>query len=153
MPWTPPPRFNVSLANSLELMLVRDEGEVLHAYTDSEGFVTLGVGRLIDAKKGGGITQRESRYLLQNDIVRVKAEVALAFPWLSAVDSARQAVIHSMVFQLGLSGVRGFPKFLEACIAHDWGHAAAEMKDSKWFKQTPTRVERLAKQLVEGLWQ
>ena len=34
--------------------LRRNEGEVLHAYQDHLGFWTIGVGRLIDKRKGGG---------------------------------------------------------------------------------------------------
>lgn len=141
------------LANTLELMLVRDEGEVLHAYEDSRGFMTLGVGRLIDPKRGGCISRNESRYLLTNDIIRVKAAVASLYPWAAALDNARLAVIHSMYFQLGPLGFSEFKKFIAAAIHHDWPQAVAEMKDSDWYAQTPGRVDLLAKQLLEGAWQ
>jgi lysozyme len=48
------------VANIAE-QLRRDEGEVLHAYQDKYGYWTIGVGRLIDARKGGGISVEESR--------------------------------------------------------------------------------------------
>jgi len=36
----------------LEQQLRRDEGEVLHEYKDSLGYSTIGIGRLIDKRKG-----------------------------------------------------------------------------------------------------
>lgn len=52
----------------LTKQLRRDEGEVLSAYQDHLGYWTIGVGRLIDKRKGGGLTSEESDYLLGNDI-------------------------------------------------------------------------------------
>ena len=49
-------------------MLVRHEGLRLHAYKCSEGFLTLGVGRNLDAN---GISEDEAMYMLDNDIKRV----------------------------------------------------------------------------------
>ena len=39
-----------------------EEGEVLTEYKDHLGYSTIGVGRLIDKRKGGGITKEESAY-------------------------------------------------------------------------------------------
>jgi lysozyme len=36
--------------------LRREEGEVLHVYKDHLGYLTIGVGRLIDKRKGGCIS-------------------------------------------------------------------------------------------------
>ena len=44
------------MIENLTDQLRRDEGCVLHAYPDHLGFLTLGIGRLIDRRKGGGIT-------------------------------------------------------------------------------------------------
>ena len=48
-----------------------EEGEVLTEYKDHLGYSTIGVGRLIDKRKGGGITKEESAYLLNNDIDKI----------------------------------------------------------------------------------
>ena len=45
-------------------MLRRDEGRVRHAYQDHLGYWTIGVGRLIDQRKGGGLSEDEIDYLL-----------------------------------------------------------------------------------------
>jgi len=38
----------------------RHEGKVLHAYPDHLGYWTIGYGRLIDERRGGGITEAEA---------------------------------------------------------------------------------------------
>ena len=49
---------------NLAQLLEAREGRVAHAYIDSEGYTTIGVGRLIDKRKGGRLTDREIDYLL-----------------------------------------------------------------------------------------
>ena len=131
--------------------LVEDEGEVLHAYEDHHKFLTIGVGRLIDQRKGGGISRDESRYLLANDIRRCMA-VAGQWDWFDKLDWPRQGVIVCMLFQLGARGVSGFRKMLDALARKDYESAANEMINSSWHKQTPTRCERMASIMRTGQW-
>jgi lysozyme len=137
---------------NLQQMLVRDEGVVLHCYEDHLGFKTLGVGRLIDKRKGGGITLDEAMYLLQNDIRKVTAEVLEALPWVNTMNEARQAVVFAMAFQLGLRGLLGFRATLDAMRDERYAHAAEGMRRSLWSKQTPERVKRMAAQMESGEW-
>lgn len=132
--------------------LVEDEGEILHAYPDHLGFTTIGVGRLIDPKKGGGISQDESRYLLANDIRRWVA-IAEQWDWFDKLDWSRQGVIVCMLHQLGARGVANFRKMIEAIAQHDYERAADEMLDSSWHKQTPRRCELMAQIMRSGQWQ
>jgi GH24 family phage-related lysozyme (muramidase) len=53
-------------------------------------------------------------------------------------------VIVEMVFQLGKTGVSKFKKMWKALSNGDRQEAANQMKDSRWFKQTPVRCEALA---------
>ena len=52
-------------------MLKRHESVETHAYTDTVGKVTIGVGRNIDPDGGLGLSPREINFLLQNDIDRL----------------------------------------------------------------------------------
>lgn len=132
--------------------LVADEGEVLHAYQDSHDLWTIGVGRLIDPKKGGGISRDESRYLLANDI-RKWVAIAGQWDWFDSLDWARQGVIVCMLHQLGARGVANFRKMINAIARKDYEAAADEMIDSNWHKQTPERCERMAAIMRTGQWQ
>ena len=133
----------------LEADLVRDEGECLHAYSDSLGYWTIGVGRLIDARKGGGISREESRYLLQNDIKAVLDDL-LTFPWYLGLDGVRKRAIANMRFQLGGKTFRSFKATLAAIEAGDYVKAADQMRKSKWYTQTPKRCERVARMIATG---
>ena len=133
--------------------LRRDEGEVLHAYSDHLGFLTLGVGRLIDRRKGGGITQDESAYLLSNDIRSKTGEVIMALPWSAHIDPVRFGVLQNMAFQMGINGLLGFKNTLKFIEAGEYERAGVNMRASKWHSQTPARCERLIKQLITGEWQ
>lgn len=136
----------------LTKQLRRDEGEVLTAYQDHLGFWTLGVGRLIDKRKGGGITPEESAYLLSNDIDKREAELLRRAPWMANLDPARFGALLNMAFQLGVSGLLGFKNTLAMVRVGDYDGAAVAMLESTWAKQTPERAARISKQVKTGVW-
>jgi lysozyme len=138
---------------SLMRRLIEDEGEVLHVYPDLLGFSTIGVGRLIDQRKGGGISHDESRYLLRNDIASKTAQCERRFEWFVALDGVRQGIIICMAFQLGVNGVANFKKMIAAIEARDWSEAAMQMMDSGWHTQTSERCERMARMMRVGVWE
>lgn len=141
------------MKDKLVTQLRRDEGEVLHAYEDHLGFLTIGIGRLIDKRKGGGISSEEAAYLLNNDIdTRIKA-LERALPWFSRLDDARKGVLVNMAFQLGVDGLLAFKNTLKEVEAGNYSKASEMMLMSKWATQTPVRAQRLAKQMRTGEWQ
>ena len=77
----------------IEQQLKREEGEVLYAYQDHLGYWTIGVGILIDKRKGGGLRQEESDFILRNRIKLKRAEVYKALPWVEKLNEPRQAVL------------------------------------------------------------
>lgn len=138
----------------LTTQLRRDEGEVLHAYQDHLGYWTIGIGRLIDRRKGGGISPAESAMLLANDIARVMADVRRRLPWFDRLDPARQGVLLNMAFQMGVDGLLGFRNTLAMIERGDYDGAATGMLNSLWGReQTPARATRLAVQMRTGVWQ
>lgn len=138
---------------NLEEQLRLDEGENLTAYQDHLGFWTIGIGRLIDGRKGGGIAKEESSYLLNNDIRRKTSEAKAAIPWIEKLDEARQGVLLNMAFQMGVEGLLKFKTTLAMVRAGRYEKAASGMLNSLWAKQTPERANRLAEQMRTGVWQ
>ena len=136
----------------LKQQLIRDEGVVRHAYEDSLGFTTIGVGRLIDARRGGGLRDSEIDFLLHNDIEEKTAQVLAALPWASKLNEPRFAVLVNMAFQMGLRGLLGFKRTLGSIEDGQYFEAAVEMLQSEWAKQTPERANRLATQMETGEW-
>jgi lysozyme len=130
--------------------LVRDEGEVLHAYEDHLGYTTIGVGRLIDKRRGGGISREESRLLLANDLERFAAGLDAHLPWWRTLSRGRQRVLLNMAFNLGVSGLLTFRNTLAAVREGRYDDAAAGMLKSKWAGQVGERAKRLAALMREG---
>lgn len=138
---------------SLAAQLEREEGRVRHAYQDHLGYWTIGIGRLIDARRGGGLTDEEIDYLLANDIARKTAEIETILPWVKSLDEVRRAVLICMAFQMGVTGLMQFKTALAHTRLGDYKGAANSMLDSRWAIQTPARAQRMAKQMETGLWQ
>lgn len=143
----------MSFVDDLTRQLRRDEGEVLYAYQDHLGFWTIGIGRLIDQRKGGGLTREEAAYLLANDVVKFTTALRLRLPWFDKLDEARQGVLANMAFQMGIEGLLGFKNTLGMIDRGEYGAAADAMLQSKWAQQTPARALRLSNQMRKGEWQ
>lgn len=128
-----------------------DEGCVLHAYKDTVGVTTIGIGRNIDGDHGGGITLDEALYLLQNDVGRVLIQIA-GYAWFKNQDSVRQAALAQLTFNLGLAGLLHFPHFLAAMMVNDYAAAVKELTDTPWHSQVGARGDRIIKQIQTGEW-
>ena len=133
--------------------LIIHEGEILHVYQDSEGFWTLGIGHLVDPRKGGGIPQRVSRILFEDDVNIATVHARIAFPWFDALDPVRQDVIVNLIFNMGIGGVKEFKLMLDAIERQDWQVAAYELFNSKWRVQVKERrANDLCRALERGVW-
>lgn len=124
--------------------LRRDEGVVSHAYQDSLGYWTIGVGRLIDKRKGGKLSDAEIDYLLTNDIKECVEDLDRALPWWRSLSDTRRRVLVNMRFNLGLNGLLGFKNTLKFIETGDYKRAAENMLKSLWAKQVKGRAVRLA---------
>jgi lysozyme len=136
----------------LKSQLLREEGAESCAYQDSLGYWTIGVGRLIDSRKGGGLSNEEIDMLLDNDIKRNYEAVLKALPWMEKLSDQRQAVLIGMAFQMGLKGLLQFKRMLSAVEDGQYFEAAAQMVESTWARQTPARAHRMALQMETGEW-
>lgn len=133
--------------NQMEAELIRDEGVIDHAYQDSLGYWTIGVGRLIDARKGGRLSASEISYLLSNNIQECLSDIDQE-PWFQScnTDSQRRALVN-MRFQLGPQGLRSFHNFLSLMTQKKFQEAGEELKNSKWYTQVRSRAERVIAQI------
>ena len=136
----------------IEELLKEEEGLFLQAYDDGtervirpgttlKGHPTIGYGRALDVE---GITVDEALYLLRNDIAAVQAEAIKNFPWFSGLSEVRQAVILSMIFNLGLHGISQFTSTIAAIEKGDFEAASTDMLTSKWATQVGHRATELA---------
>ncbi len=143
------------MRNLINTQLERHEGRPkkngrAYAYQDSEGFWTIATGRLIDVRKGGGLTDEECDYLLNNDVRRFEAELDAAIPWWKTLDPVRKRVLLDMAFNLGTNGLLQFKNTLAFVKAGQYDKAATGMLSSKWATQVGTRAITLSEMMRNG---
>lgn len=130
--------------------LMRDEANIRHAYQDSLGYWTIGVGHLIDRRRGGELSDAVIGMILHEDINSKIEELNEKLPWWVLLGEDCQRAIVNMAFNLGVKGLLGFPKFLAALQEGDNELAAKEMLESTWSKQVGARADRLAALVRSG---
>lgn len=143
----------MSKPKNLQEQLARDEGEVPYVYKDHLGYYTIGIGFLVDKRKGGGLYPEEMTFIFNNRIRRIKEELSRKLPWLDQIDEVRRNVIYNMAYQMGVAGVLGFKNTLAMLQRKDYEGTAKGMLNSLWARQTPSRANRLSTQMRTGEWQ
>ena len=136
--------------------LILDEGYKYEIYEDHLAFATLGVGHLILDKdpefgKPLGTPVSEERILecLNNDIDIVCRELDRNMPWWKELGDEKMRVLANMCFNLGITRLLKFRKYLAALEAGDFETAGEEMIDSKWATQVGARATRLQRRIKE----
>ena len=138
------------MIEDLKKLLIKHEAEVNHAYQDSEGYWTIGVGHLIDERKGGKISHKIAMMILDDDIAEKLGQCERAFDWFDGLNETRKIVVLNMVFNLGIAGVKKFAKTVSYVEAGNYSAASVEMLDSKWAKQVGRRANELSEMMREG---
>ena len=130
--------------------LVENEGVKRFAYKDSLGYVSVGIGRCLDQKKGKGLSIDECFYLLNNDLKECRSLLA-GFNWYSKQDRTRQDVLVELCFNLGLKGLAAFKRMIAALEVNNYQVAVNELKDSLWATQVgKSRVDDITYRLLTG---
>ncbi len=138
----------------LRAQLGFDEGRRHVAYLDTLGVWTIGVGHVApDVHEGVIWTDEQIDAAFAADIGETILGVESRLPWVVKLDDARLGALMNMAFQMGVSGLMGFPRMLAALKAGRWQEAHDQALESRWAKQTPARARRVANQLLTGVWQ
>jgi lysozyme len=132
--------------------LIAHEGLIQHAYEDSLGYLTIGVGTLIDKRKGGQLTVPECMYLLDNRINIARASLQ-SYRWFNNLDVVRQDVCVEMVFNMGLHGLLEFTQMISALINRNYKQASIDFLNSLEARQIgPIRAKDMAGRLANGYY-
>lgn len=139
--------YSSMLNYKLQKMISIDEGVITRPYTDTRGKITIGIGRnLID----NPLNYNEIHFLLQNDLVKANEQCTnvLINNWYQLSIIRRFAFIN-MIFNLGLTRFLRFKKMIAALEQKNYILAAAEIRDSKYWRDNDThaRAERIAKMI------
>ena len=131
-----------------------DEGEVLEVYLDHLGYPTIGIGHLVRAQDaehgqpaGTAITAERSRELFDTDIECAIADCEQLYgQWNNFPDEVKYIMVN-MAFNLGATRLNKFHNMRNMLSQHRWADAAAEGRDSLWYRQVTNRAERLMTRL------
>ena len=137
--------------NLASLILQKEEGYREAPYYCSEGYPTIGFGLKIGTKDA---PLKQYTFTMPKEIaakwldvrsrqlyLELAKDPEIASPWRMC-NEVREAVLVSMAYQLGLSGLRRFRKTLNHIERGEWTDAANECLMSRWADQTPERAER-----------
>lgn len=98
---------------------------------------------------GHGVPEYIAELLLRDYLQTIDTRLRV-HEWFTELDEPRQHCILEMSYQMGVEGVQGFSKMIEALRNDDYPRAAAEALDSLWAKQTPSRARDVAQRLRDG---
>jgi lysozyme len=124
--------------------LTQDEGRKRFPYTDTRGYLSVGVGRNLT---GRGLSDDEIDLLFHNDVADCCAQMDTHIPWWRTLPPSKQRVMVNLCFA-GWGTMSKFVHFLAAMRAHDWLEAAAELRDSDWYVQVRDRGPRVVDRLL-----
>lgn len=144
---------NTSLLAAALPQIKREESCRLVAYQDSLDVWTIAWGRA-DAGVHEGLTctQAEADDWLVAKVLADITSLDDALPWWRQMNTARQAALLEMCYQLGLAGLVRFHNALTCMHAGDWKGAKANMLDSDWARtQSSARAGREAQQMFTGV--
>eukprot|EP00759_Apiculatamorpha_spiralis_P052537 PhF_6_TR5763/c1_g2_i4/m.8501 len=123
------------------------EGFRPKAYLDSEGYPTIGYGRLLEHKKYTNEEFRKSKWVKETateegerSFLVAKAQKCLDYTHSKGYTGNDALVVADMCYQMGQEGVDGFVKMHTALRNGDKGTAAYEIANSKFARQTPGRA-------------
>jgi lysozyme len=131
----------------LKSRIKKHEGFLSKVYLDSLGKQTIGYGHLLteddDFVEGVIYDKDILESLFEKDFNKAVQGAEELLKGYEIALIAREVIIE-MVFQLGKTGVSKFKNMFAALKEHDYSKAAAEMLNSAWYRQTPSRCEELS---------
>lgn len=159
-------------------VLIADEGERLHVYTDSLGIPTIGVGLALMQRGSDGklinstyaqnicaklglnfdgllngkvnLTQEQSRAILAQCLADTTKWLPQVLPSFWTYSQPRQIAILDMGFALGEAKFRRFTEMIQCILKEDWDGASREALDSKWAREVGLRANRDAERMRRG---
>ena len=123
--------------DTLVIKIKESEGFVGTPYEDTEGFSTIGFGTKLP------ITRHEGTVLLRMRLENSLQSFADRWPVFYTMPEEVQSILAEMVYQMGANGVLGFKRMLKHLYEWEFKDAAAEGRNSRWYRQTTSRAEKL----------
>ncbi len=130
-----------------------NEGFKNSIYKDQLGNQTIGYGHLVYSNDIFFVKKRYSKKILlrvfYNDLKKAISDFKKYYHYKNLPNSSQEVIIE-MVFQLGIKKVLKFKKFNFYIKKKQLYLASLEMMKSRWYQQTPKRVDELISILLRS---
>ena len=136
-------------------LLAYEEGFSDKPYYCSQGYPTIGIGLKIGPKNAPlsnytfRVSKKVAQAFLEEEIVKIREAIS-SYPWFTKSNEARQNILISMAYQMGVKGLLSFTNTLKFIENEHYIEAASNMLKSKWATQTPNRARRHALVMSTG---
>ena len=123
----------------------KNEGYRNASYLDQLGYPTIGYGHLIKKNEKKLFKKKYSKQYLNKIFIHDLNNAIIDFKKNynpNKIPNHIQEILIEMIFQLGIKNVLKFKKFNFHLRQKKYYLAALEMLDSRWYLQTPKRVEK-----------
>jgi len=161
--------MDTAQAERLRKTLIKDEGQRLKVYEDSEGHLTVGVGHKVlpadNLKLGDTITQEQSDAFFEGDMVNAVTDSKNFLPTVwGTLSPQRQNIVANMAFNMGADKLGEFEQFKKGLQTNNYQKAANEMLSNydpvtgirtgstPWSDQVHRRADRLNHRMVENIY-
>jgi lysozyme len=124
------------------------EGYRLDPYECTEGFLTGGYGHKILEGEEVPTTKEGWEALFDKDFEKAWSDMEILCETHNLPENEEMmSILCEMIFQLGFTGVSKFKMMIKALQEGNMEEASNQMKDSKWYVQTPNRCVALAERM------
>ena len=139
--------------SKLCIRIQKNEGYCNRLYKDKFGKNTIGYGHLIKKTERHFFKKLQSKSFLNRlfleDLNKAINNFEKHYDTKNIPDNVQEVIIE-MIFQLGIKNVLKFSKFNKRIKMNQFYMAALEMIDSRWYKQTPKRVNLLMGKMIKN---
>lgn len=110
------------------------------------------IGRIIGRQhwNGEGLNDSEANRLFDHDYTIHAQSLYAALPWVKNLNTARQAVLIDMNFNLGTAKLLKFKRTLDLIQGGQYEMAANNLKHTPYYRQVGSRSKRLCRILITG---
>ena len=124
------------------------EGFRLDPYECTEGFLTGGYGHKILEGEEVPTTKEGWEALFDKDFEKAWSDMEIVCETHNLPENEEMmSILCEMILQLGFTGVSKFKMMIKALQEGNMEEASNQMKDSKWYVQTPNRCVALAERM------
>lgn len=138
----------MNIKEKTKLSIQEHEGYRLEPYRCTEGFLTGGYGHKILDGEEVPTTKEGWEELFNKDFDKAWSQMEQLCETHNLPENEEMmSILCEMIFQLGFTGVSKFKMMIKALQEGNMEESSNQMKQSKWYVQTPNRCVALAERM------